>query len=395
MTTTKGSYTKALEGKRPVRGLWLRDGHFYVQLRRPNKLRPGVTVPVKERLLNPDGSDPQTVPQAKKLMHAVQGQKGTVGVFTPASMTIAKAVETYLAEQEALKRKLGSSLKRETSCLRAWVDFGGDRLVSSITLETADEFAAWRGAQEICGRTIDIDIMALRNVIKKQNQSLKGWEKLAGPPARTRLMEAAEIDRLCEAAEKHMRDRGRPAPCEYGKQFSEYLRLLSLTGSRETESLHLTRGDVDWMGGQIWFRVTKNKRTRSVDIGPILKPHLEAMWKRRGWEHSHTQAQASALLFPSPRTAEIISSNRKGLQTIMKKAGINDFGFHHLRHYFISHCVMAGLDYMTIAAWVGHRDGGVLIGKVYGHINNEHRKRQAAKLTFGAAMAAESSAAVA
>ena len=36
-------------------------------------------------------------------------------------------------------------------------------------------------------------------------------------------------------------------------------------------------------------------------------------------------------------------------------------------------CVMNGIDYMTIARWVGHRDGGVLIGKVYGRHMAETR----------------------
>lgn len=43
---------------------------------------------------------------------------------------------------------------------------------------------------------------------------------------------------------------------------------------------------------------------------------------------------------------------------------------------------VAGIDFMTIARWVGHRDGGFLIGKVYGHLADEHRKRMADKLTF-------------
>jgi hypothetical protein len=38
---------------------------------------------------------------------------------------------------------------------------------------------------------------------------------------------------------------------------------------------------------------------------------------------------------------------------------------------------------MTIARWVGHKDGGVLIGKVYGHLNDEHAKKMAARLVFG------------
>ena len=52
------------------------------------------------------------------------------------------------------------------------------------------------------------------------------------------------------------------------------------------------------------------------------------------------------------------------------------------RHYFISTCVMSGIDFMTIARWVGHKDGGVLIGKVYGHLSNEHARRQAERVNF-------------
>ena len=59
------------------------------------------------------------------------------------------------------------------------------------------------------------------------------------------------------------------------------------------------------------------------------------------------------------------------------------FGYHDCRHYFISHAVMSGIDYMTIARWVGHKDGGVLIGRVYGHLNDEHAKRQAKRLKLG------------
>ncbi len=43
---------------------------------------------------------------------------------------------------------------------------------------------------------------------------------------------------------------------------------------------------------------------------------------------------------------------------------------------------MSGIDFMTIAAWVGHKDGGVLIGKVYGHLANEHRKAMAGRMNF-------------
>jgi hypothetical protein len=44
---------------------------------------------------------------------------------------------------------------------------------------------------------------------------------------------------------------------------------------------------------------------------------------------------------------------------------------------------MSGVDFMTIAKWCSHADGGMLIGKVYGHLSNEHAQRAASKVTFG------------
>ena len=37
---------------------------------------------------------------------------------------------------------------------------------------------------------------------------------------------------------------------------------------------------------------------------------------------------------------------------------------------------MSGIDYFTIAGWVGNRAGVVLIGRVYGHLNDEPGRSQ-------------------
>jgi integrase len=122
----------------------------------------------------------------------------------------------------------------------------------------------------------------------------------------------------------------------------------------------------------------KNREARTVDFNPKLKAHLVAMQKRRDPDLQW--------LFPSPQRGEKdipAKSFRESLDMVRAKAELPNFGFHDLRHHFISMCVMSGIDFMTIAAWVGHKDGGVLIGKVYGHLANEHRKAMADKLNFG------------
>lgn len=100
------------------------------------------------------------------------------------------------------------------------------------------------------------------------------------------------------------------------------------------------------------------------------------------------RASDSQWLFPSPQRGERdihVPTFRESLGMAIDKAGLPRIGFHDLRHYFTSYCVMSGIDYMTIAKWVGHRDGGILIGKVYGHLADGHAKAkaQALRVNFG------------
>ena len=40
-----------------------------------------------------------------------------------------------------------------------------------------------------------------------------------------------------------------------------------------------------------------------------------------------------------------------------------------------------GVDFKTIAAWVGHKDGGVLVAQTYGHLRDTHSKEMAKLMT--------------
>jgi integrase len=66
-----------------------------------------------------------------------------------------------------------------------------------------------------------------------------------------------------------------------------------------------------------------------------------------------------------------------------EKAGLEWLGFHDLRHYFASMAVMSGIDFKTIAEWLGHQDGGMLVGNAYGRLLPEHKQRMAERLVFG------------
>jgi len=56
---------------------------------------------------------------------------------------------------------------------------------------------------------------------------------------------------------------------------------------------------------------------------------------------------------------------------------------HEFRHFFATTCIEAGVDIPTVARWLGHKDGGVLAMRVYGHLRQEHSFRQIKLVNFG------------
>ncbi len=95
------------------------------------------------------------------------------------------------------------------------------------------------------------------------------------------------------------------------------------------------------------------------------------------------RARDSQWFFPSPQRGDRdihAQTFREPLNLVREAIQMPNQGFYDTRHAFISRAVLAGIHFMTIARWVGHKDGGVLIGKVYGHIANEHRQKMAVRL---------------
>jgi integrase len=56
---------------------------------------------------------------------------------------------------------------------------------------------------------------------------------------------------------------------------------------------------------------------------------------------------------------------------------------HDLRHLFTTRCIESGVDIPTVSRWLGHKDGGALLMKTYGHLRNHHSLNMAQKVSFG------------
>ena len=71
---------------------------------------------------------------------------------------------------------------------------------------------------------------------------------------------------------------------------------------------------------------------------------------------------------------------KEALRNACKRLKVPALRLHDLRHFFASHALERGVDVPTVAKWLGHKDGGVLVLRTYGHVRDEHSRREAEKM---------------
>lgn len=350
---------------RRVRGLWIRCGTYYVQT---TVIDPHTGLKKVTRLSLPDATSIDSAKTEATLLKKKIADGETVhGKHGP---TFANYRTHYI--KTALKK--AKTLYNEDYFLKSWERFfKSETKIGSITKQNVLAFRVKLNAEGYSARTINLHVITLRNLFKlaKVENYVKtlptdGVVQMKIDQTERRLLTKSQITTICnEALKNHKRN---------GPQFADFIRLLAFCGGRTSEVLKLKWSDVDFSKKCLVFKGadTKNSRTRRVDFNQNLKSHLKSMHRKKTTES----------LFPSSRTDDTVTTFKTMLRKIRTDLEMPYLTNHLLRHYFISTAVMAGIDFMTIASWVGHKDGGVLIGKTYGHLNREHTARMARKLRF-------------
>jgi integrase len=166
---------------------------------------------------------------------------------------------------------------------------------------------------------------------------------------------------------------GRPSSQDVAKNGADLVEVLAYSGMRLDEARNLKWDDVSFdrdcitiTGGE---RRTKNYEIRVVPISDALRTILSRL-------HSETKPHPSDFVVK-------IQSAKKCLQTACRKLGFPNFTHHDFRHFFATTCIETGVDIPTISRWLGHKDGGALAMKVYGHLRQEHSFSQMKRVSFG------------
>ncbi|WP_269537366.1 tyrosine-type recombinase/integrase [Cerasicoccus fimbriatus] len=154
---------------------------------------------------------------------------------------------------------------------------------------------------------------------------------------------------------------------------ADLVELLAYSGMRKGEANAFLWGDIDWERGSYVVTGgetgTKNHEARVVPLFPTLKGFLE----RKAADTPNGK--------PAPQTPVVPAKDAKNaLITVCTQNELPHFTHHCMRHYFVSNAIEKGVDFKTIAAWVGHKDGGILVAKTYGHLRDTHSFEMAKRM---------------
>ena len=274
--------------------------------------------------------------------------------------TVADAIAAYLLSPRF--RRFDDKQKRESQ-LAWWNKRIGSRLIGQLTRA---DVAAGRDAllndpnKSRSPATANRYLAALSAVMSYTVRELEwitrnpcsGVEREKEDNERTRYLSDVERDRLL-------------AECAVSRSNDLYLLvLLALTtGARRQELQNLRWSDVDVEHGQVVFHDTKNGDVRTVPV------RGEALGLLKTKKRAKVRA-ISSWVFPSPTRPGEHGEFRTAFDAAVKRADIEDFSFHGLRHTAASWMAMSGVPLHTIGVILGHKTASVT--KRYAHLSPAH-----------------------
>jgi integrase len=159
----------------------------------------------------------------------------------------------------------------------------------------------------------------------------------------------------------------------------DLIEFLAYSGCRVSEAGQVTWADIDMEAGTMWVHGdavtgTKNWERRQVPIIPALERLLSEMRSKPRTVRDPKRADGNYVL--------AITEAQKAIDSACMNLGLKRITHHDLRHLFATACIESGVDIPTVAKWLGHKDGGALAMKTYGHLRNDHSLAMAKKVSF-------------
>lgn len=282
-------------------------------------------------------------------------------------MTLKELIESYYEPWVVVHRKSGDGTVR---AIKSYFSGFLNKTIGEITVHDLEE---WRAKQRSKGKkaaSCNRNIGALRSMLNwavsreliTENPILKLEPlKEVDSNKKVRYLTKDENERLMAALIAREEDIRKGLAYGYSQaplkgEFVDHLRpmvIISLnTGIRWGSLVNLQWDDVDLINRSLTIRAETAKSERQLII-PLNKTAMETF---RQWEKEMPGTGPKGLVFPSPVSGGVLDNVNKAWNAVLKKAEIENFRWHDMRHTFASNLVMSGVDLNTVRELLGHAD---------------------------------------
>jgi integrase len=172
--------------------------------------------------------------------------------------------------------------------------------------------------------------------------------KTAPDVCRERFLTAEETHRLLKAID-----------ADENQIAAQSIKLLLLTGARRNEITQAKWEYVDWQKKKLLVPCSKSGRPRLIQLNSAALDLMHALPREPG----------NAFIFPSPVTGRPSASLHFPWTRIRKRARLNGFRLHDLRHSFASFLVNNGVSIYVVQGLLGHAN--VRATQRYAHLASE------------------------
>lgn len=302
-------------------------------------------------------------------------------------LTYDELLSQYLEAADGLCSVSLNQQKKMPPALRMWGKHFGHLRLKDITAEVIEQTtdilakrrkvsSAGKDLGAVSTSTVSRDLSTLGSLFKwaakKRIISVSPMREVAKPSVhdqRERYLSNDELSRLIEAVDVSL-----------SPELGVCVRLALFTGIRQGNLMALTWGRVNTSDLPV-LHTTDEGRSFTIPprhvLIPVTKnglPHLAplegmALEAMRKWSKTRS-FDGGRLVFPGRHNSYQPLDLRKPWETALKRAGIEGFRWHDLRHTFASLMLKSGASHIELAKLTGHRDLRSLMR--YTHIAPEH-----------------------
>lgn len=270
---------------------------------------------------------------------------------------LSRLVELYLEYSKVHKR----SYQRDLTSTRILLKNMEDRQLSQITPLVIEDYiktrlnqTSYRKKGPVNPASVNRELACLRHMFTKaiewgliDHNPAKKVKSLKEKNKRLRFLTAEEIEKLLDSCYGHL---------------NSIVKMAIFSGMRKSEILNLKWKDVDFQNNLIVLMDTKSGKTREIPLNKTLREVLLNVPRHLKSDYVFCNQEGRPY-----------RNVRRSFDSALKKAGIEDFTFHDLRHTFASHMVMSGVDINTLREILGH--SSITMTQRYAHLAPSFKQR--------------------